>query len=76
MTDKLTRFIFDQYNIRGVLVNLDQSLEDMLSRQTYPNNLSQILKNMQRVARMKLEKLNNYLVETIGLKNLQRRRHF
>lgn len=60
MTDKLTRFIFDQYNIRGVLVNLNQSLEDMLSRQTYPANLSEILK--QAVA------INSLMATTLKFK--------
>jgi len=43
MSDSLSRFIFDNYNIRGELINLDESVQQLLKNHNYPSLLADML---------------------------------
>ena len=44
--DQLQRFIFDDADVRGVMVGLDQSYHDSLDRHNYPQPVKQLLGQM------------------------------
>lgn len=46
MTDILTRFIFDQHDVRGELVQLDQTVLAAVEQKNYPTNIKQLVGEM------------------------------
>ncbi len=43
MTDSLTRLIFDDYNIRGVAVTIQDDVEQLLAGHDYPDTIARLL---------------------------------
>jgi len=52
MSDKIHRFIFDSYGIRGELVELESSVQSMLDKHNYPVAIADLLHQVAAVSIM------------------------
>ncbi len=50
MTDKIHRFIFDSYGIRGEFVHLEQTVQKMLAKHNYPLIIADLLQQVAAVS--------------------------
>ena len=49
MSDKIHRFIFDSFGIRGELVQLESSIQSMLNKHNYPPIIAELLQQVAAV---------------------------